>query len=396
MPTAGNADLPIVVLGAGYAGLRVSHELRRLGKAKVLLLDRHPFSVLRTELYKVADLARRTGGRNAWLVPLARSIHQGAIEFRTGEVESIDLVGRTVRFGGEALPFTELAIGLGSDVAYYGVPGAPEFTHQVYHYAKAIELAQALKTLESSSAGWAGNRRPRVLVVGGGSTGTEVAADIAGADWSRITHSSAKPPQVTVVCGELPFLLGFSDPIRQHAREILGRLGVELSEGVNVVRVTANELLLKDGSRLGFDLCVWAAGVQAPPVVRGLPVAHGHGGRVVVEPTLELPGHEGVFALGDSAELVDPRTGVIVPAMAQAALAEAPVAAANLVARREGRPLKSFVYRERGSIVALGPGRGAGEVRRIPLWGRPAGVLKAAVERGVSTGQRSGIRPPGL
>ncbi|MHB1434833.1 MAG: hypothetical protein ACYCPN_03470 [Thermoplasmata archaeon] len=105
---------------------------------------------------------------------------------------------------------------------------------------------------------------------------------------------------------------------------------------------------------LSAEAIVWCAGLEAPPIVAGLPVPHGRGGRLRVEPTLELPGHPGVFAAGDILEIQDPTTGLPVPATAQAALAEARVAGASLSARRRGRPLRPFRYRERGVILAFG------------------------------------------
>lgn len=140
-------------------------------------------------------------------------------------------------------------------------------------------------------------------------------------------------------------------------------------------------LRLEGGVRLPFDLGVWAAGIEAPPPVRSLPVPHGKGGRIAVDPTLEVPGQRGVFAVGDVVELRDARTGALVPATARAALSEAPVAARNLLARREGRPLEPFEFRERGTIVALGEGRAAGKLNRVTVWGSPAALLKALAEQ---------------
>jgi NADH:ubiquinone reductase (H+-translocating) len=144
---------------------------------------------------------------------------------------------------------------------------------------------------------------------------------------------------------------------------------------------------------LAFDAAVWCAGLEAPPVVRSLPVAHGRAGRLKVEPTLEVPGSPGVFAVGDVAELVDPKSGEPVPATAQAALAEARAAAQNVIARWNGTPLRPFEYRERGVVVALGSGRAAGAVRRLPIWGSPAAVLKRIVQRDYAHSVERGDNP---
>ena len=377
------SGLPAVVLGAGYAGLAVAQELHRRsrGKIPVLLVDRNPVHVLRTELYEVGKLAATGEDTDPWVVPLAAVLDGTSVEFRQGSVEAIDLDGGKVTLDTGVVPFHALAICLGSDAAYYGVPGAPEWTHQVYRLSGAKKLAAALRAIEKSSATLPGERRPRIVVVGGGSTGTELAAEIATTDWRPIADAHARPPQVYLLCGALPFLAGFSPELIARARRTLERAGVVIVPGLNVTRVESGRLTLEDGSVLACDAALWCAGLEAPTVVRQLPVPHGKAGRVLVEETLELPGRPGVFAVGDVVELKDPRTGGLVPSTAQAALAEARTAARNLAARSNGKPLVPFRYRERGVVVALGPGRAAGTVRSVPIWGSPAALLKRIVQR---------------
>jgi NADH dehydrogenase len=194
----------------------------------------------------------------------------------------------------------------------------------------------------------------------------------------------------------MPFLAGLPPGLVRHAEKLLAKAGVEIDRGTNVVEVRPNRLSLQDGREIPFDLCVWATGIQAPGVVRSLPAEHGKGGRLRVTPTLELPGHPGVFAIGDCAEIEDPATQMLVPQTAQAALAEAPVAAYNLVARWAGRPARPFVYRERSVIVAVGAGRGAGSLRRVSIWGSPAGLLKSLVQKEYAFSVEHGRKPPGL
>lgn len=373
-----------IILGAGYAGVRLAHAVARLGRGRIpiQLVDRHPMHVLRTELYEVGRLAGSPRAAERFTLPLRRVLEGTDVEFVEGEVESIDLDRRTVLVSGRPLEFRSLAICLGSVPAYYGVPGAKENTHMVYRLRGAERLAAALKEMESASATWAAERRPQVVVVGGGSTGCEVAAEIATVAWRRVAGPNARTPHVRLVTGALPFLAGFSASLIRHARDLLARASVEMIEGINVARVEADQLDLADGSpALPFDLCVWAAGVQAPEVVRQLPVAHGHSGRLKVDATLEVPGRPGIFAVGDTVDLEDPTTHLLVPATAQAALSEASVAGANLVARWRGTPLKEFHYREKGAIVSVGQYAASGRTRHLSVWGAPAKLLKRAVER---------------
>ncbi|MCI4331541.1 MAG: FAD-dependent oxidoreductase [Thermoplasmata archaeon] len=395
---ASASEGPLVVLGAGYAGVRLAREVSRRaqGGLPVVLVDRHPVHVLRTELYEVGKLARAQGAGRRLAIPIDRVLRSSGVEFRSSSVERLDLDAHRVHLGDGELTFRYLAICLGSTIAYYGVPGAPEHTHQVYRYTGALRLAAELKAKETASAGWPKGQRPEVVVVGGGSTGTEVAAEIATTDWRRVAGPGARAPHVTLVAGAVPFLAGLPDGLVQHARELLKEAGVDLSEGVNVTRVESDHLALQDGTNRGFHVAVWCAGVQAPPLVRAVPGAHGKAGRLKVNENLELPDRPGVFAVGDVAEFEDPRTHMLVPATAQAALAEASVAAANVVHRWRGEPMERFVYREKGMIVAVGTGKASGSVRRLTVWGSPAALLKRLTEREYSASAGLGRAPPGL
>jgi NADH:ubiquinone reductase (H+-translocating) len=396
-PSGAAEELPTVVLGAGYAGLTVAQEIERRSKGKlpVVLVDRNPVHVLRTELYEVGKLAATGDTTDPWVVPLAQVLDRTTITFRQGTVESVDLATRTIALDTGALRFRSLAICLGSVAAYYGVPGARENTHQVYRLSGAKKLAAAIREVEKSSVALPGERRPRIVIVGGGSTGTELAAEIATTDWREIADPAARPPDVFLLTGSLPFLAGFSQALIDRARTTLARSGVTIIHGLNVVRVDPGRVTLEDGSVIACDAVVWCAGLEAPPVVRQLPVPHGKAGRLAVVDTLEVPQFPGIFAVGDVVELRDPTTGALVPATAQAALAEARTAARNIVSRLRNTPLAPFRYRERGVVVALGLGKAAGSVRRVPIWGSPAALLKRVVQRDYAHSVERG-EPPTL
>jgi len=126
MDAVPEAEAPAVVLGAGYAGLRLAHEVRRLSNHSipVTLVDRSPVHVLRTELYHVGALAAPPGAKRRFTLPLEELVRKDGIVFRQGTVAGIDLGARLVDLGEEKLRYRSLAICLGSVAAFYGVPGA--------------------------------------------------------------------------------------------------------------------------------------------------------------------------------------------------------------------------------------------------------------------------------
>lgn len=371
-----------MILGAGYAGVTLAQRVwqRTKGRWTILLVDQSPFHVLRTELYEIGEMASFLGASH-WSLPLEEVFDHTNVRFQQGKVLSIDLVHRRVELDTVGIKFGTLAICLGNQPAFYGVEGAREHAHQVYGLEGARRLAGAIRESELASVHLPGERHPRFVVIGGGATGAELAGDLATTDWPSATSPGARSPEIVLITGALPFLTGLPPSVQRHAREQLQAAGVRLLEGVNATRVEPKRVHLEDGSRLTADLVVWAAGVEAPTIVRALPVAHGRGGRIAVRPTLEVPGFPGVFAVGDVAEIVDPYTQMPIPQTAQAAIAEAREAADNLVALRANAGLRPFIYHEKASILAMGPQRGAATLRGVTLWGRPVSWLKRSVER---------------
>ncbi len=396
-PGPGASDPGVVVLGAGYAGVTVTHAIRRSGRGTIpiTVVDRHASHILRTRLYEVGRLAAADGRDARWSVPIDQVLAHDRATFVAGEVTSVDLNTREVSVGDRVLPYRSLVVCLGSVAAYYGIPGAAEYTEQVYRFSGALRLSQRLRELARASAA-PGGRPVRIVVVGGGSTGTELAAEIATARWDRIVGAPAPPFEVTQVVGSVPFLFGMAPGLIEHARRLLAQAGVRSIPEVNVARVGPGEVTLKDGQVLPADAAVWCAGLEAPTIVRSLPVGHGKGGRLLVDDHLEVPGQPGLFAVGDAIELKDSETGLLVPATAQAALAEAPVAGANVVARLRGGPMRRFTYREKGVVVSVGRGRGSGTFGGITVWGRPAALLKAAVDEEYAEATSRGRRAPGV
>ncbi|MCI4317992.1 MAG: FAD-dependent oxidoreductase [Thermoplasmata archaeon] len=388
---------PVVILGAGYAGVAVCHAVRKSGSAKIqsIVVDRHPSHTIRTRLYEVGRLAASQGRSERWSVPIDQVLAHDKARFVAGEITNIDLERRVVLVDSQEVKFGALAVCLGNVAAYYGIPGAEEHTEQVYRFQGAVRLAERLRSAAENSA-LSGKPPTKVVVVGGGSTGTELAAEIATTNWSKVIGKAAPRMEVTMVVGAVPFLAGMPESLVHHAEALLSKAKVRMIPGLNVAKVDPGSVTLQNGDAIAADVTVWCAGLAAPEIVRKLPVPHGKGGRIAVNDRLEVEGHPGVFAVGDSAEIRDPASGLLVPGTAQAALAEAPVAGSNAVAYLTGRPYESFQYKERGMVVEVGRGRGAARFARISVWGRPAALLKAAVDAEYAISISRGREPPGL
>jgi NADH dehydrogenase len=119
---------------------------------------------------------------------------------------------------------------------------------------------------------------------------------------------------------------------------------------------------------------VWAARVSPSPILEDLPCEL-QKGRVVVEPTLEVPGALGVWAVGDCAAIIDPTSKLPYPPTAQHALREGRRAGENIYARLQGKQAKPFLYKMRGQLATIGRRTGVARILGFKFSGAVGWVL---------------------
>lgn len=322
----------VVVVGGGYGGvlaaLRVQRAMR--ARAEVVLIDPRPHLVERVRLHEQLAAGRTITH------DYAKLLHGSGVRFVQGWASEFDLDAGTLRVGASTLTFDRLLLTVGSSSARPSVPGVRE-------HACALEPEQ-VEPLRARVRELAA-RGGRVLVVGGGLTGIELAAELAASHRSLAVTLATR--------GELGEMV--STEGRAYLREALARLGVALREQVEIERLEAGAAWLGDASRLDFELCIWTAGLVASPLLRALGLCVDARGSALVDACLRARGHERVFVAGDAASLPLPeRPDTTIPMGCKTALPLAAHAADNLVASLSGRPLAPFDYADTLLCISLG------------------------------------------
>ena len=157
------------------------------------------------------------------------------------------------------------------------------------------------------------------------------------------------------------------DPLRALAREALTALGLEVRESTRVTDV--GDGVVRAGTEtIVAGTIVWAAGVQASPIGRQLGAEVDGSGRVRVAADLSVPGHPEVFVVGDLMALAG-ADGAPVPGVAQAAMQSGRRAAANILARLQGRPPAPFTYRDLGNMATIGRAHAVADLGWVRLTG---------------------------
>jgi NADH dehydrogenase len=378
----------IVVLGGGFAGVTTAQELakqlrtqRRLARGSqgdgvsVTLINRENYFVFQPLLADIISGAIET---THVVVPLRRMLRD--VEVEVGLVEVIDPARRRVTVGrrqsGQTfdVEYDALVIALGSVTDFRAVPGMAEHALGVRTLGDAFFLRnKALATLEEAANETDPERRAALLtfvVVGGGSTGVEVAAELEDLLATATRTFRTLPGSTVVLVHSREYVLPeFGERLGRYATRKLAKAGVRLLLGRRLTRVEADRVELDDGSVIPTATVVSTVGNAPHPVLAHLDGAVDARGWLTPDATFAVPGLDQVWALGDSASIVDPHTGRPMPATAQHAIREGPHAARNILAVLDGRPATAFDYTQQGMLVSLGRFRGVGEVRGIKVSG---------------------------
>ena len=173
---------------------------------------------------------------------------------------------------------------------------------------------------------------------------------------------------------------------------MLGRKGVRLHLGVAVTEVGAGHVSLADGSTLRTRCVVWGGGIKAPAVAASGDLPRGRGGRIDVQPDLTVEGADGVYVVGDVANIPSP-DGNAYPQLGSVALQSGAWAAENILADAAGKPRKPFHYHDKGIMAMIGRGAAIAEVgpHRHELHGAIAFSAWLGVHASLMTGVRNRV-----
>ena len=368
----------VVIVGAGFGGLSAAKALAN-SPFDVTVIDQHNYHLFQPLLYQVAT----AGLSPADIASPIRGILARApnISVILGRVTGIDAQRREVLADGRRIPYDTLILATGAQHAYFGhgdwaahAPGLKTIDDATY-IRRRILLAFEKAETETDPA-----ERARLLnfvIVGGGPTGVEMAGAIAelanralAQDFRAIDPRSAR---IILVEAAPRLLTPFDPPLSEAAKTSLEQLGVEVRTGAPVTALDDAGVSI-GAERIETRTVVWAAGVMASPAGQWLGAETDRAGRVKVAPDLSVPGRPDVFVIGDTAALND-ANGKPLPGVAPVAKQQGQSLAKLLLARKAGKTLPPFRYRDYGILATVGRSRAVVQMGRFKLTGFLAWAL---------------------
>lgn len=368
----------VVIVGGGAGGLplasRLGDKLARRGLIEVTLVDRYTTHLWKPLLHEVAAGTMDADIHGVDYFALA---YWHRFIFRLGTIAGLDRAAHALTLaevldddGALMLPrrtlhYDTLVICVGSVCNDFGVPGVAKHAISLDTHEDAERFHRRLLAACVRANAKAGGGQPaqvRIVIIGAGATGVELAAEIRHTTGALATYGldlldPRKDIRLTIVEAAPRILPQLSEHIAEAATELLGDLDVDVYVGERVTGVDADAVHTASGANYAADLVVWSAGIKAPEWLKDLDgLETNRANQLVVSTTLQTTRDSDIFAFGDCAACPWPQEGAkaLVPPRAQAAHQQATLLAKTIRARLDGKPLPEFRFRDFGSLVSLG------------------------------------------
>ncbi len=383
----------IVILGAGFGGLSTAVRLAERVDldscdCEIVVIDKSTHHLYRPWLYEVAtgdapEAQLKTGVATPYE---DLKTHLGASDVRVEyqEVIGVDRAAKEVRLAdGRSLAYDHLVVAVGAIPDFYGIEGLELHGVPMYTLRDALVVNRKLRDLIEKKRR---NEIPfvRVLIGGAGPTGVEFACEVAHFMRTQVKKKmiGAGEYSIELVEASPRPLPAFHPEMSAWARARLEKLGVKLIldaciKGAHKDHVVLAPRPLKQGEtedalvcdfkkenqkEVTTDVLVWCGGFRANPVVDAFGLAVDARGKIDVDDTLKVSGSEDVWAVGDCAALIDPKTKRPVPQLAQAAIHQASVVAENIARALEGKEPVRYPFPRMHAVVPMGGAWGIAEV----------------------------------
>lgn len=387
-PVAREPRTRVVILGGGFAGVTTAQHLEQQfgadpSVAFTLVSDTN--ALLFTPM--LAEVAASSLEPTHITTPLRTSLRR--TEVVRGQVVAVDLEQRRVRLAPagpgddeRALPFDHLVLALGSVSNYLGMASIEENAFDFKTLGDAIRIRNHVIDVFERADREVDPERRRALVTfvvaGGGFAGAELAGALNDFVRGMLAFYPNIPPEevrVILVHSRERILPELSERLAAYALEHMAARGVTFKLNCRVADARPGVVVLKPQEEIRAETLVWTAGTMPNPLLRTLPVECDKRGAVVVDAALAVPGHPGLWAVGDCAAITDARTGQPCPPTAQFALREAFTLAHNIRASLKGRPLKPFHFDALGVLCVVGHHSACAEIKGLRFSGLFAWLL---------------------
>lgn len=330
----------LVIVGAGFAGIRAALDLDRAGISPITLISASEYFEYYPGLHKLVGISHHAVVR----IPLATIFAGTRVSLVYEKATHIDLAEKTVTTPSQVFRAQQLILALGSQTEYFGISGLKELAYPFKSQEEALRLKKHIIDMFEKYAH--ADKAESVVglhmvVVGAGPNGVDLAGELA-----TLTRALSKKYQVTESLVTLDLVEGaprvlpmMPEKVSQRVEQRLHKLGVNVFCNRDLRKQESWTVSLADMT-IGARTLIWTAGITSNELVKSIAgVTLGKKNRIAVDEYLGIPGFPGCFAIGDIAD-------TSFAGLAQTALYDGEYIARHLVEERDhasSSQLKKYV-----------------------------------------------------
>lgn len=365
----------VIIIGGGFGGIALAKKLANQ-EFQVILVDKHNYHTFQPLLYQVS-----TGGLepDSIAYPI-RKVLQGYpnFYFRLAEVSKVNTEKEEIETNIGNLKYDYLVVATGSQTNFFGNKSLQENSMAMKTIPQSLNLRSLiLENFEQALLTDDLHEREALMnfvIVGGGPTGVELAGALAEIKKGILPKDypdlDTRRAQINLVQGGDRLLPAMSEIASKKAEVFLEKLGVNVWKGLRVQSYDGKVAQTNDDTIFETQTLIWAAGVKAVSL-NGL---NGKdylckGDRLKVNAFSQVEGFETIFALGDVAQMESEAYPNGHPMMAQPAIQQGRNLGDNLVRISEGKEMRPFEYKDKGSMATVGRNKAVADLPKFKSQG---------------------------
>lgn len=365
----------VVIIGAGFAGLKLAQKLNKR-KLQVVLIDKNNYHTFQPLLYQVATAGLEPDSIAHAIRTLFKN--EKNFHFRITEIHKIDTENKKIYSNIGELSFDKLVIATGSQTNYYDNKEIEQNSMPMKDIPQALDLRSLiLQNLETALLTNDLSERHRFMnfvIVGGGPTGVELAGALAELKNHILPNDypdlDIRRMNVHLVQSGDKLLPGFSAKASKTAQEYLQKMDVELWLNTRVLNYDGKNVTTNN-QNLEATTLIWAAGVKGA-TISGFSESAIQRNRYIVNEFNQIQGFDDLYAIGDVAAMITKENPKGYPMVAQPAIQQGKNLAYNLNHPTKQRP---FVYKDKGAMATIGRNKAVADIGNLKLIGWVAWVV---------------------
>lgn len=374
----------ILIIGGGYGGIAALKKLAVRKDISITLIDQHPYHFLQTEGYSLIAGILPFDKTIVNLYSLCQSYGEN-VSFIHNGVSDIDLDKKCIYIEKkEQIFYDYLIIATGSVTRMMdSIEGLQNSSYGIKNLRGAFHMKQFFEQelfvrMENHKHA---KEHYSIVIGGAGLTGVEIAAEMQYY-FNRYYKSNTLACDkiaIHLISGSETVLKGMDPNIIEEAMKHLEKLGVILHCGLHITKVDPHKAYLENGEVIDFDFMLFTGGITATAMVKSIETEHNQHGQIIVDTTLQIPGHPEAFAVGDAAEIIN-NQGKRIADTAQAAIKSGTHAATNIDLILSGKEPVPADIKILGLAIAMGGNHAILSVGSIKMSGKTAHYIKKLIE----------------